>query len=131
MGFALYPLPDLLSQESGQIAMFDSKTQGEYEELNHQRQLNRIVEGAETARQRKISEAEIKMRAEIVAKARAEKETQVTAFMRDLVAQLRTMVYEASTDILGTIQKNRPLASPLRGANSQPGRGREPDEFFW
>lgn len=103
------PLPDLLSEEGNRATVFDADTQREYQTVRHEQKMNSIIENAEQERQRRAMLAEQQIRQEILDKARQEKETQVTTFMRDLVAQLRTLVYEASTDILGTMQKNEKL----------------------
>jgi len=100
------PLPDLLAQENQQASMFDIETQRQYEQAEHDRRMNRIVEGAEADRQRKLAQAETQIRLEVLNRAKLEKDQQVTSFMKDLVTQLRGLVYEASTDILGTLQKN-------------------------
>jgi hypothetical protein len=46
------------------------------------------------------------MNRDVLAQARAEKERLIDGFLRDVVVQLRSMVYEASVDVLAAIQKN-------------------------
>lgn len=46
------------------------------------------------------------MRREVAREAQSQKRELVNGFMRDLVVQLRTMVYDATTDVLETMQKN-------------------------
>lgn len=99
------PLPDMIEQGIG----YDPSVQREYEALEHDRKMNEIVQGAERASIRKAQKAEEALRLEVLEKARKEKDEKVTAFMRDLVAQLRGMVYKASTDILSTLDKNQKL----------------------
>jgi len=46
------------------------------------------------------------MRIEVARQAQLQKKEMIGGFMRDLVVQLRTMVYEATTDVLSTMQRN-------------------------
>jgi len=46
------------------------------------------------------------MNDQVVAEARRKKQELIDTFLRDLVVQLRTTIYEATTDVLKTMQRN-------------------------
>lgn len=56
--------------------------------------------------ERELSDAEIAMKREVVEAARRQKDELIGGFMKDVVSQLTTKVYEAATDILDTTSKN-------------------------
>lgn len=100
------PLPDLLAENYQHAAEIQMETQLTYEQLNHEQTMNRIEEDAARRRVQLQLDAEMELQNQVRQKAYEQKEEQVTNFMRDLVVQLRTMVYEASTDVLGTLGRN-------------------------
>lgn len=66
-----------------------------------------LEERALSERERQLAD----MNAAIVAQARRQKEQVVTAFLTDIATQIRTLVYEATTDVLGAIQQAITLPS--------------------
>ena len=66
------------------------------------------------------------MERDVLRHAQAQKEALVDGFLRDLVGQLRTLVYEATTDVLASIQTQQRLggksATQLRHLVGQVGR---------
>ena len=53
-----------------------------------------------------------RMNAEVTAEARQKKQQMIDGFLADLVKQLRATIYEATTDILATMQKNQGKLHP-------------------
>ena len=116
------PLPSLLAQEQAEVERIRAQAQVEQEQLETARRLERERAWAEEEKIRAEvdaarSAAEWKerlmreMHREVVEQARRKKEQVVDSFLRDVVAQLRTLVYEAVTDVLAALQKNGRLHS--------------------
>jgi hypothetical protein len=100
------PLPSLLADDKA-----------EAERINAQNELERAKERAEQdkvwlemsateAASRKRQQMLEAMNRDVVEAARKQKEQLVDGFLGGLVKQLRSLVYEAATDVLQTIQKN-------------------------
>jgi hypothetical protein len=114
------PLPSLLAEEQAQADVAEAQARAEVERLQG---LRRLEEEREQAEREKIweetraarSAAQWKeqlmkeMHQDVVEKARKQKEKLVDSFLRDVVVQLRSLVYDASTDVLAAIQKNANL----------------------
>jgi hypothetical protein len=82
-----------------------------------------IKDAADLERRRMLE----RMNEEVTAEARKKKQEMIDAFLRDLVVQLRTTIYHATTDILATMQKNDGKLHPrsvvqLRGLIDQVGQ---------
>jgi hypothetical protein len=103
------PLPDLLAESNQRAAVIDAETHLEYERLTHERRMNEIEEEVARRKARIQIDAEGEIAMEIARKAQAEKDEQVTRFMRDLTVNLRQMVYDVSTDVMATLDKNNRL----------------------
>ena len=57
------------------------------------------------------------MNAEVTAKARHKKQQMIDGFLSDLVKQLRSMIYEVTTDILATCRRTRARFTPALSSN--------------
>ncbi|HEY5271339.1 MAG TPA: hypothetical protein VII97_13465 [Anaerolineales bacterium] len=87
-----------------------ARISAEEERIRAQRQLESmkeqeafsVEEAALRERERKLEE----MNRDVLAQARKQKEEMIGGFMKDLLIQLRGMVYETTTDILASIEKN-------------------------
>jgi hypothetical protein len=114
------PLPSLLAEEQAQADVTQAQARTEVERLQAQRRLEEEQE--EAAREKIWAETRAArtaaawkeqlmkdMHADVVEKARKQKEKLVDGFLRDVVVQLRSLVYNASVDVLGAIEKNASL----------------------
>ncbi len=67
-----------------------------------------IRDEADRERRQKLA----RMNDEVVAEARRKKQQLIDTFLKDVVVQLRTTIYEATTDVLKTMQKNQGKLHP-------------------
>jgi hypothetical protein len=140
------PLPSLLAEEMTETARQQAAAQIEWAKAEAVKEKERIEVQAEADRawaERSKLAAEVQaaksaaqwkeqlmkdMHRDLVDQARAQKQQLVDGFLRDVVVQLRSLVYEASTDVLGAIAKNdhlpprsvvqlRNLVDQVRGLN--------------
>ena len=110
--FTYIPLPSLLAEDAAE----KDRIQAERETERQREQLERddlwrtitIRDEADRARR----DALARMNAEVTAEARQKKQQMIDGFLADLVKQLRAMIYEATTDILATMQKNQGKLHP-------------------
>jgi len=110
--FTYIPLPSLLAEDAAE----KDRIQAERETARQREQLERddlwrtitIRDEADRARR----DALARMNAEVTAEARLKKQQMIDGFLADLVKQLRAMIYEATTDILATMQKNQGKLHP-------------------
>lgn len=72
----------------------------------------KLEDGALKARQAAL----VAMNAEVVAQARAQREALVGGFLRDVVSQLRGMVYDAATDVLASLERHGGALHPKSAA---------------
>lgn len=116
------PLPSLLAEEMEQAARHEAAAKLEWARLEEAKEQQRIRVQAEEDRawaERAKLEAEVQaarsaaewkeqlmkdMHRDVVDQARRQKEKLVDGFLRDVVVQLRSLVYESTTDVLGAIQ---------------------------
>jgi hypothetical protein len=121
------PLPSLLAEEMAESARQQAAAQLEWDKVEEEKEKQRLRLQAESDRawaERSKLEAEVQaarsaaqwkeqlmreMNRDVVDQARQQKQQLVDGFLRDVVVQLRSLVYEASTDILGAIQKKDSL----------------------
>ena len=119
---AYVPLPSLLAEEQAESERVRAEARADAERLGLALHLDRERAWAEEARLRAEVDAARdaaawkeqlmrQMHAEVVTQARQQKEQVVDSFLRDVVAQLRTLAYEAATDVLASLQKNGRLHS--------------------
>jgi len=105
------PLPSLLAQEQAEVERIELQRRLERERAwAEEEKIRAEVDAARSAaewKERLMRE----MHREVVEQARRKKEQVVDSFLRDVVAQLRTLVYEAVTDVLAALQKNGRLHS--------------------
>ena len=111
------PLPSLMAEEWAERERIEAQAAAERERLELQLQVEREWAWAEREKlraevQAARSAAEWKerlmreMHRDVVEQARRQKEELVDGFLRDLVVQLRSLVYEATTDVLAAIKRN-------------------------
>lgn len=122
------PLPSLISRDMAEAKRLQAEADTEQERIRAegkvvaarisaeaervqaQRQMERmkeeeaisIEEAALQERERKLKE----MNRDVLDQARRQKEEMIDSFMRDLLVQLRSLVYETTTDVLSVIEKN-------------------------
>lgn len=89
------PLPDLIAEQTAQATIY-------YEQAETARAEERQKRRAISER----SEAEARMMQDIINQAKAEKQEMIDGFMSDIAGQLRTMIYDATTEILANIERN-------------------------
>lgn len=114
------PLPSLLAEEKAEaqhirdmalLAHNRAEYQQQLEQEEFQAERDRIwaeTRAAQSAAEWK-EELMKQMHADVVAQARQQKEEMVDGFLRDVVVQLRSLVYDATTDVLAAIQRNQSL----------------------
>jgi hypothetical protein len=111
------PLPSLLAEEVAEAARVRGEAWAEEERREREARLARerewaeqekIRAGVEAARSAAEWKAQLmrEMHHDVVQQARQKKERVVDTFLRDVVAELRGLVYEAVTDVLASVQKN-------------------------
>lgn len=89
------PLPSLLAQDRAQAQQIEKQRR-----LDEQRNWDQYYRDREEAR------LELEMKRDVLDHARQQKTEMIDNFMRDLVVQLRGTVYNATTDVLESIQRN-------------------------
>lgn len=118
------PLPSLLAEEQAEAARHAAAARIEWQKVEGHKEKVRIEVQAEENRawaELAKLEAEVQatrsasewkaalmkdMHRDVVEQARAQKEQLIDSFLRDVVVQLRSLVYEASTDVLGALTRN-------------------------
>lgn len=87
---------------------FPDLVEGHETGMTHEEVLNQIVEAqALSERERQLAE----MNAAIVAQAKRQKEQIVSTFLTDIATQIRSLIYEATTDVLAAVQQTETLPS--------------------
>jgi hypothetical protein len=103
------PLPGLMAEEQARQQQADLQAQLERDRFYTERErLQAELRAARSAgewQERRLQE----MNRDVLAQAQRQKEELVDGFLRDIVVQLRTLVYQATTDVLAAIQKNEGL----------------------
>ena len=104
--YTYIPLPSLLAEDAAEKERIEREQQRARLEAEMERDelWKEIAIKDEADRQRRQMLAA--MNDQVVAEARRKKQELIDAFLRDLVVQLRTTIYEATTDVLKTMQKN-------------------------
>jgi Protein of unknown function (DUF3150) len=92
----MVPLPSLLAEDTAARDRIIAEETAE---------LTRIRE--ESSAQSRITRMREAMEADVIREAKAQKTRVIDGFLKDVVSQLRTLVYEASTDVLASMQKNQ------------------------
>lgn len=116
------PLPSLLAEEQAEATRIRTEARAQQERREAQLHLERERVWAQEEKIRaEVSAAQStaawkkqlmrEMHREVVEQARRKKERVVDSFLRDVVAQLRTSVYEVVTDVLASLHKNGRLHS--------------------
>jgi hypothetical protein len=104
--YTYIPLPSLLAEDTAEKERIQAERaierQREELERNDLWRNVQIKEEADRARR----DALIRMNEQVTAEARAKKQQLIDGFLTDLVKQLRATIYEATTDILTTMQKH-------------------------
>ena len=110
--FTYIPLPSLLAEDKAEAERIQAERQIERQREELERddlwRTIQIKEDAERARR----DALIRMNEQVTAEAKAKKQAMIDGFLADLVMQLRSTVYDATTDILQTMQKNQGKLHP-------------------
>jgi len=104
--YTYIPLPSLLAEDAAEKERIEREQQRARLEAEMERDelWKEIAIKDEADRQRRQMLAA--MNDQVVAEARRKKQELIDTFLRDLVVQLRTTIYEATTDVLKTMQKN-------------------------
>ena len=110
--FTYIPLPSLLAEDAAEKDRIQAEraTERQREQLERDDLWRTITIRDEADRARR--DALARMNAEVTAEARQKKQQMIDGFLADLVKQLRAMIYEATTDILATMQKNQGKLHP-------------------
>jgi len=115
------PLPSQLAEEQAEAERIRLRSRAnrelEAEEAlleSAKLQAERAKVYDETAAERERVSSLRAMNDDIVAKARQEKEQLVERFMADVFGQLRSLVFEAVTDVAATIERNRATDGTIR-----------------
>lgn len=100
------PLPSLLAEDIAEAERTRERRriEAQEEELKRDDLWKEIAikDEADRARRQMLD----RMNEEVVAQARAKKQQLIDGFLQDLIVQLRGMIYDATTDILATMQRN-------------------------
>jgi len=104
--YTYIPLPSLLAEDAAEKERIErEQARARLEaEMERDELWKEIAIKDEADRQRRQMLAA--MNDQVVAEARRKKQELIDTFLRDLVVQLRTTIYEATTDVLKTMQKN-------------------------
>jgi len=104
--YTYIPLPSLLAEDAAEKERIEREQQRARLEAEMERDelWKEIAIKDEADRQRRQMLAA--MNDQVVAEARRKKQELIDTFLRDLVVQLRTTIYEATTDVLNTMQRN-------------------------
>ena len=111
------PLPSLMAEEWAEKERIEAQAAAERERQELELQAERDRAWAEREKLRAEVQAARsaaawkeqlmrEMHRDVVETARRQKEELVDGFLRDVVVQLRSLVYEAATDVLAAIQRN-------------------------
>ena len=111
------PLPSLLAEEQAEAGRIQAEARAEQEQRELALRLARERAWAEeekiradvtAARDAAAWKEQLmrEMHREVIEQARQRKEQVVDSFLRDVIAQLRALAYEAATDVLASLQKN-------------------------
>lgn len=120
------PLPSMLAEDNAEAERINA--QSDLDRAKEQAEQDKLwldldIEKGATRKREQMLES---MNRDVVEAARKQKEQLVDGFLGGLVKQLRSMVYEATTDVLQTIQKNDRLhprsVVQLRGLIDQVGQ---------
>lgn len=96
------PLPSLMAGEQAEAERIELEAKKERERIEAEIQANWSAAQWKERLMREMNE-------DVIRQARAQKETLIDGFLKDVVVQLRSMVYKASTDVLGAIAQNDSL----------------------
>lgn len=125
--YTYIPLPSLLAEDAAEKERIERARERERlaAELQRDTLWQELAIRDEADRQRRQLLA--RMNDEVVAEARRKKQELIDTFLTDLVVQLRTTIYEATTDVLRTMQKHPGKLHPrsavqLRGLIEQIGK---------
>lgn len=104
--YTYIPLPSLLAEDAAEKERIQAERalQRQREELTRNDLWRTIEIQNEADRARR--DALARMNDQVTAEARKKKQEMIDTFLADLVKQLRTTIYEATTDILATMQRN-------------------------
>ena len=110
--FSYIPLPSLLAEDAREKERIERERERERmeAELARDELWKEIAIRDEADRERRQKLA--RMNDEVVAEARRKKQQLIDTFLKDVVVQLRTTIYEATTDVLKTMQKNQGKLHP-------------------
>ena len=110
--FTYIPLPSLLAEDAAEKDRIQAEraTERQREQLERDDLWRTITIRDEADRARR--DALARMNEEVTAEARQKKQQMIDGFLADLVKQLRATIYEATTDILATMQKNQGKLHP-------------------
>lgn len=108
------PLPGLLAEETAHQQRVAAERQREalLEQLEQARLVGELSSEQLKARReeeviRRMADAKLAMQADVLRRAAERKSELVDGFLTSLVGQLRGLVYEVSTDVLASLEKNR------------------------
>ena len=100
------PLPSLLAEEQAEAERIRAEARAEQERAwAEEEKVRAEVVAARSAAEWK-EHLMRQMHQEVVEQARRKKEQAVDGFLRDVVAQMRALVYQAATDVLAALRKN-------------------------
>jgi hypothetical protein len=104
--YTYIPLPSLLAEDAAERDRITAERNlaRQREELERDDLWHTITIRDEADRARR--DALIRMNEEVTAEARTKKQQLIDGFLGDLVKQLRSLIYEATTDILATMQRS-------------------------
>lgn len=110
--YSYIPLPSLLAEDLREKERIERERERERmeAELARDELWKEIAIRDEADRERRQKLA--RMNDEVVAEARRKKQQLIDTFLKDVVVQLRTTIYEATTDVLKTMQKNQGKLHP-------------------
>lgn len=100
------PLPSLLADDKAEAERINAQNELESAKERAEQDKVWLEMSATEAASRKRQQMLEAMNRDVVEAARKQKEQLVDGFLGGLVKQLRSLVYEAATDVLQTIQKN-------------------------